>query len=70
MKYLAIAAFLSILASLAVALFFMLKSDPDEKSRARKMALSLTLRVSLSVLLFLTILGAWRLGLITPTGIP
>ncbi len=66
-------AFFGILASLASALFFMLKqSKPGDKpdtQRAGNMMRALALRVGFSVLLFICILLAWKLGWIQPTGI-
>ena len=66
-------AFAGILGSLASALVFMLKRDkPGEKpdaERASRMMRALALRVGLSVLLFICVLVAWKLGYIRPTGI-
>ncbi len=69
MKYLVILAFIAILASLGAALFFMMKNNDDGKSRGRKMARALAVRVGLSILLFVSILLAWKLGYIHPTAI-
>lgn len=69
MKYFVILAFVAILGSLATALFFMLKNNASSKSREQKMALALAMRVGLSILLFISILLAWKLGYIHPTGI-
>ena len=69
MKYLILLAFIAILGSLAMALIFMLKNKVDEKSRSRKMAWALALRVGISILLFASILMAWKFGYIQPTGI-
>lgn len=69
MKYWVILAFAGILGSLATALVFMLKNKADEKSRAQKMAGALALRVGLSILLFASILLAWKFGYLQPTGI-
>jgi len=69
MKYLVILAFIAIIASLGTALFFMMKTHGDGPSRGRKMARALALRVGLSILLFVSILLAWKLGYIHPTGI-
>ncbi len=69
MKYWVILAFVAIIGSLAGALFFMMKGS-SEKTRSRKMALALALRVGLSILLFAGILLAWKLGYIQPSGIP
>ncbi len=68
MKYLVLLAFVAILGSLASALFFMMKGGRDGKSS--HMARALAFRVGFSVLLFVCILLAWKLGYIQPTGIP
>lgn len=57
--------FVAILASLGSALGFLLKSKGDSK----RMLQALTLRISLSVLLFVLLLVAWRVGLISPHGL-
>ena len=69
MKYWVILAFIGILGSLAAALFFMMKNKAGEKSRAQKMAFALAVRVGVSIVLFASILLAWKLGFINPTGI-
>jgi cytochrome bd-type quinol oxidase subunit 2 len=69
MKYFVILAFVAILGSLGTALFFMMKSNASGKSREQKMARALAVRVGLSILLFVSILLAWKLGYIHPTGI-
>jgi cytochrome bd-type quinol oxidase subunit 2 len=69
MKYLVILAFVAIIGSLGSALFFMMKSNDDGKSRSNRMARALAMRVAISILLFLCILLAWKLGYIQPTGI-
>ncbi len=63
---------LAILACLASAGFFMLrKSDAqNDAERSKKMARALTLRIALSVVLFVCLLLAWKLGYIQPTGLP
>ena len=71
MKYLIVAAFIAILASLASALFFMMRNGQQgEKAKGGRMAKALALRVGLSIVLFLCILAAWQLGYIQPTGLP
>ena len=70
MKYLVALAFLAILGSLGSALFFMMRGSRDGKPGTRKMAWALAFRVGFSVLLFVCILVAWKLGWIQPTGIP
>ena len=63
---------LAIVACLAAAGFFLLrKSDPEhDAERSKNMARMLTLRIALSVLLFVCLLLAWKLGYIQPTGLP
>ena len=58
-------AFIIILASWASALFFMMRHKGDPKSMAR----ALTVRISVSVLLFIAILVAHYFGLIQTTGL-
>lgn len=70
MTYLVALAFIAIIGSLASALFFMLKDGTDGKRKTSNMARALAFRVGFSVLLFVGILIAWKLGYIQPTGIP
>lgn len=70
MKYLVAVAFLAILASLASALFFMMRNGRDDKAKGNHMAKALALRVGLSIVLFICVLIAWQLGYIQPTGLP
>lgn len=72
MKYLVILAFIAILGSLGSALFFMMRGGTaqDDKRRSRNMARALAFRVGFSIVLFICILAAWKLGYIQPTGIP
>jgi cytochrome bd-type quinol oxidase subunit 2 len=70
MKYLVVLAFLAIVASLGSALYFMMKDGQDGKAKTNNMARALALRVGFSILLFVCILIAWKLGYIQPTGIP
>lgn len=70
MKYLVILAFIAIIASLGSALYFMMKDGRDGKAKTSNMVKSLALRVGFSIVLFLCILLAWKLGYIQPTGIP
>lgn len=55
---------LGILFSLGSALFHLMNDKGDSK----KMVRALTVRVALSVALFLLLMGAWALGLIQPLG--
>jgi len=70
MKYLVVMAFVAILASLASALFFMMRNGKNDKAKGNHMAKALAARVGLSVVLFVCILIAWQLGYIQPTGLP
>ena len=67
-------AFIGIIGSLASALFFMMKGgkpgQPDDPKRASNMVRALAMRVGLSVVLFICILVAWKLGYIQPSGLP
>jgi TRAP-type C4-dicarboxylate transport system permease large subunit len=69
MSYLVALAFLAIIASLATALFFMLRGGADAPDKSKRMARALALRVGFSLLLFLCILLSWSIGWIHPTGI-
>jgi hypothetical protein len=68
MKYLVLLAFVAIIGSLGSALFFMMRDGQDGKTKSSNMARALAWRVGLSVLLFVCILVAWKLGYIQPTG--
>ena len=72
MKYLIAAAFVGILGSLGWALVSMLRGGGGRDGRARSgnMARALTVRIGLSVLLFVCLLAAWKLGYIQPGGLP
>ncbi len=70
MTYFVAIAFLAIIGSLGAALFFMLKDGTNGKSKTSNMARALAFRIGLSVLLFVCILTAWKLGYIQPTGLP
>jgi cytochrome bd-type quinol oxidase subunit 2 len=69
MKYLVALGFLAIIASLGSALFFMMKDGRDGKAKTSNMARALAFRVGFSILIFVCILIAWKLGYIQPTGI-
>lgn len=70
MKILVALAFLAIIASLGSALFFMMRGQGDDRQQGRRMARALGWRVGLSIVLFLCLLLAWKLGYIQPTGLP
>ncbi|MBS37326.1 MAG: hypothetical protein CMO26_15555 [Thiotrichales bacterium] len=64
-KVIIVIIFLSILASLFSALFYMVK-DRGENSRTLK---ALSFRIGISVGLFILLLVLWKLGIIEPHGI-
>ena len=74
MKYIVALAFVGILGSLAAAGFFMVRPKEGREGEAPRrkdgMARALAFRVGFSVLLFVCILLAWKMGWIHPTGIP
>jgi UPF0716 family protein affecting phage T7 exclusion len=77
MSILVVLTFLVILAALAAAGFFMLRSsgaqessDAEAAKRNSRMARALTVRIAVSVVLFICVLLAWKLGYIKPTGLP
>lgn len=85
MQFLIALGFIAILASLAAALFFMLRgggkdpNNPDtpdtptadnHAQRNKGMARALAVRVAVSVVLFICVLIAWKLGYIAPHGLP
>ena len=65
MKIIVAIAFILIIASLASALFFMMR----DKGQGKRTVKALALRVGFSIGLFILILIAYKLGLIEPTGI-
>ena len=65
MKILVAIAFILIIASLGSALFFLMR----DKGKSNRTVQALAMRVGLSVTLFLLLLGAYKMGWITPTGI-
>ena len=70
MKMLVALGFLAILASLGSALFFMMRTGKDNRQSGQRMAWALALRVALSIVLFVCLLLAWKMGYIHPTGLP
>ena len=69
MTYFAFFGFIAILASLAAALFFMLRGGNKGSDSSKRMANALALRVAFSIALLICILVGWKLGIIHPTGI-
>jgi ABC-type uncharacterized transport system YnjBCD permease subunit len=68
--------FLVILGALAAAGYFMLRSsgqestDAEQAAKNSRMARALTVRIGVSVLLFICVLIAWKFGYLKPTGFP
>ena len=48
----------------------MMRGNGNDRQRGKHMARALALRVGLSIVLFLCLLLAWKLGYIQPTGLP
>jgi len=81
MSILVALAFLVILAALAAAGFFMLRSSGSQEDteqdaavqsteRNSRMAKALAVRIGVSVVLFICVLLAWKFGYIKPSGLP
>jgi len=66
MHFIVIIALVGVLAALAAAGFFMVRN----KQGTRNMARALTVRIGVSVALFLFILLSWKMGWIEPSGLP
>ncbi len=64
-QILVVCVLVGIVASLGNALFHLSSGKGD----SRKMVRALTIRVGLSVGLFLVLIGAWAMGIISPHGI-
>ena len=72
MKIVIVIALIGVLVALASAGVFMLRK-PDDGPQAptdKRMARALAVRVGLSIALFLFILLAWKMGWISPRGLP
>jgi Protein of unknown function (DUF2909) len=63
-KFLIVATLAAIIASLGTGLFHLVKDEGQSK----RMVNALTVRIALSVLLFILLLVAWKGGLIHPRG--
>ncbi|MCZ2103169.1 MAG: twin transmembrane helix small protein [Comamonadaceae bacterium] len=61
--------FLAIIASLGAALFFMMRGGREDRASSQRMVGALAVRVGLSIVLFICLLLAWKLGYIQPTGL-
>ena len=64
-KILIVATLLAIVASLGSGLFHLVRDE----GQSRRMVNALTVRIVLSVLLFVLLFVAWRAGLIAPHGV-
>jgi Protein of unknown function (DUF2909) len=65
MKSLIAIAFVLILSSLGVALFFLMR----DKGKSNRTVQALAMRVGLSITLFLILLASYKMGWIAPTGL-
>ena len=65
-KILIIIVLFAIVGSLGSALFHLSKGTGDSK----KMVRALSIRVGLSLILFILLMAAWKVGLISPNGGP
>lgn len=72
MKVFVLLAFVGIVASLGTALVAMMRGDSSsgDPQRSRRMARALTMRIGLSVLLFVLLILSYSMGWIQPTGLP
>jgi hypothetical protein len=66
-KLLVVLILVAIVGSLGSALFHLSRGNGSEE-HSRKMARALTVRIGLSLALFLILMAAWYFGLIKPTG--
>lgn len=69
MKFLILLAFIVIIGSLISAGVFMVRGGRDGEEGSRRMVRALTVRISVSVIVFIALLVAYRLGWIQPTGL-
>jgi cytochrome b561 len=70
MKWIVALAFVAIIGSLGAALFFMMRDGRNGEAKTNNMVRALAMRVGFSIILFLCVLLAWKLGYIQPSGIP
>ena len=70
MKWIVALAFVAIIGSLGAALFFMMRDGRNGVAKTNNMVRALAMRVGFSIVLFLCVLLAWKLGYIQPSGIP
>jgi hypothetical protein len=65
-RVLILVVFAAIVASLGSALYHLSKGSRGDAEESRKLAKALTVRIALSLVLFLLLMLAWRVGLISP----
>lgn len=70
MKIIIVLAFVVIIGSLLSAGVFMLRDGKGGKPNSHNMVRALTVRIGVSVVLFICLLIAYRMGWIQPTGLP
>ena len=69
MKTLIVIAFVAVILSLGAAGLFMLKGSNEGEKKTSNMARALSVRIGLSVAIFLLLLIMWAMGWIEPTGV-
>lgn len=67
-KILIVVALIGIVGSLGKALFHMSSGGADPVSHSARMVAALTMRIGLSVALFVLLMAAWYFGAISPHG--
>ncbi len=68
-RILIIVVLVAILVSLGFGLFHLSRGSRNPEEESRKLARALTVRIALSVILFVLLMVAWRMGLISPHGL-
>ncbi len=59
----------AIIVSLGSGLFYLSRGARNPEEQSRKLARALTVRIVLSIALFVLLMIAWRMGLISPHGL-
>lgn len=65
-KWLVLAIFFAIVLSLVSAMVQLVR---DNKGESRRMVRALSFRIGLSILLFIVLWGAWKMGWVEPHGV-
>jgi lipopolysaccharide export LptBFGC system permease protein LptF len=68
-RLLVIVALAAIVGSLGSALVYLSRGGRGQEENSRKLAMALTVRIALSLVLFALLMLAWYLGLISPHGL-